>query len=273
MKRIAANGLSHAVRDVGEGPAVVLLHGFPDTSSMWEPQIELLSQAGWRAIAPDLRGRGDTDIPQQIEDYEIPNIVGDVTAIMDALGVERAHVVGHDWGAVIAWALAAYAPQRVDRLVVMAVGHPDASGDPTIEALQKGWYRLLFQFAAAEEILQHNDWNLTRILLDGQADFEHYRAILSAPRALTGALNWYRANLPPERLAGGGGSMPKVQAPTLGLFGARDQYLTEAAMVRSATKVTGEWRYEQFASAGHWLHIDEPERFNRLLLEFLGTPG
>ena len=273
MKHIAANGLNHAVRDVGEGPAVVLLHGFPDTSSMWEPQIELLSQAGWRAIAPDLRGRGQTEMPAQLADYTIPNIVGDVTAIMDELGVERAHVVGHDWGAVIAWALAAYDPQRVEKLVVLSVGHPGASGGPSLEALQKGWYRLLFQFDSAEDILRHNDWAMLRVMLEGQTEFEQHRNVLAAPGALTAGINWYRANMPPERLMADGPTMPEVQAATFGLFGGRDPYLTEQAMAQSATKVAGEWRYELFADAGHWLHIDEPERFNQLLLEFLGAPG
>lgn len=272
MASISANGLEHHVVVEGEGPAVLLLHGFPDTSELWRPQIAALSHAGYRAIAPDLRGRGRTQQPVAIEDYALPAIVQDVVAVMDALGIERAHIVGHDWGAVVAWSLAAYLPDRVERLVTMAVGHPGAAGKPTIEALQKGWYRLLFQFPSAEAILQADDWHLMRVMLDGQADFERYRAILSAPGALTAGLNWYRATLPPERLTGGAGAMPSVHAPTLAFFGARDRYLTEDAMRRSETKVDGVWRYERFDDAGHWLQVDEPERFNRLLLEFLAAP-
>lgn len=273
MTRLDANGLTHEIIDAGQGTPVVLLHGFPDTSELWRPQITALNEAGFRTIAPDLRGRGQTQQPASVEDYALANIVRDVTAIMDALGVERAHIVGHDWGAAVAWSIATYLPDRVDRLVAMAVGHPGASGKPTLEALQKGWYRLLFQFESAEALLLADEWYLMRVLLDGQADFERYRAILSAPGALTAGLNWYRANLPPERLAGSRGEMPAVRASCLGVFGARDRYLTEDAMRRSETKVSGAWRYERFDDAGHWLQLDEPERFNRLLLEFLGAPA
>lgn len=273
MPQIDANGLSHHVIVEGDGPAVLLLHGFPDTAEMWRAQISALVGAGFRTIAPDLRGRGNTEQPAWVEDYALPNIVQDVVTIMDALGVERAHVVGHDWGAVVAWSLAAYLPDRVDRLVAVAVGHPGSSDGPTIEALQKGWYRLLFQFDVAEAMLQADDWRLMRVLLNGQADFEHYRNILSAPGALTAGLNWYRANLPPERLTGGVSTMPAVSAPTLAIFGANDRYLTEDAMRRSETKVTGGWRFERFDDAGHWLQTDESERFNRLLLEFLAAPA
>src|SRR5439155_20638906 len=102
MKRIEANGLTFAVLDEGEGQPVLLLHGFPDSSRLWRNQVPALVAAGYRVIAPDLRGFGESDKPENVDDYNILNIAADVFGILDALGVERTHVVGHDWGAVIA---------------------------------------------------------------------------------------------------------------------------------------------------------------------------
>ncbi|HEU5440891.1 MAG TPA: alpha/beta hydrolase, partial [Ktedonobacterales bacterium] len=126
MPEITANGLRFFVVDEGAGAPVVLLHGFPDTSYVWRHQISALVGAGFRAIAPDLRGRGKSEWPKRVEDYQLSNIVADVAGIMDALGVERAHIVGHDWGAAVAWLFASLLPQRVDRLVVLSVGNPAA---------------------------------------------------------------------------------------------------------------------------------------------------
>ena len=273
MPDITANGLRFFVVDEGEkGRApVVLLHGFPDTSYVWRYQIPALVGANFRVIAPDLRGRGRSERPERVEDYALSRIVGDVVGIMDALGVERAHIVGHDWGAAVAWLFASLLPQRVDHLVVLSVGHPAATGRPTLEALQKGWYRLLVQFPGSEDILRQDDWYLMRTLLQGGGDADRYLDDLSQPGALTAGLNWYRANLPPQRLAGPPPQLPPVQAPTLGVFSTGDLYLTEDAMLRSAEQVAGPWRYERIEGVSHWIPVEAPEQLNRLLLEFLGT--
>jgi pimeloyl-ACP methyl ester carboxylesterase len=270
MADVTANGLRFHAVDEGQGTPVVLLHGFPDTSALWRAQVQALVGAGYRAIAPDLRGRGQTERPERVEDYAISHSVRDVGALLDTLEIPRAHIVGHDWGAAVAWGVAALLPQRVDHLVVISVGHPGARGRPTLEQLQKGWYRLLFQFEGiAETLVQQDDWYLLRELLQGGGDIERYIADLAEPGALTAALNWYRANLPPERLLGTSLTFPPIQVPTLGIFGTGDLYSTEAPMVRSEEFVTGGWRYERFEGAGHWIPLEEPELLNRLLLEFL----
>jgi pimeloyl-ACP methyl ester carboxylesterase len=273
MPRIDANGLGFEVADEGNGTPVVLLHGFPDTSSLWRHQVAALTGAGFRTIAPDMRGRGQSDRPADVADYALQKIVGDVTGIMDALGIKRAHVVGHDWGAAVAWLVAMLAPDRVDRLVAISVGAPGAAGLPTLEDLQKSWYRILFLFEGmAEDLAQRNDWYLMRTLLQGGGDdFDAYTANLSQPGALTAALNWYRANLPVERLVPGGPGLrlPPVVAPTMGVFGTADLYLSEAAMVNSASKVTGQWRYERLEGVGHFVPVEAPDRLNALLLDFL----
>jgi pimeloyl-ACP methyl ester carboxylesterase len=271
MARIEANGLGFEVAEEGAGTPVVLLHGFPDTSALWRHQVAALTGAGFRTIAPDMRGRGRSDRPPEVADYALTKIVGDVTGIMDALGVQRAHVVGHEWGAAVAWLVAMLAPTRVDHLVVISVGAPGAAGPPTLEALQKGWYRILFDIpGVAEELIQRNDWYLMRTLLEGSGEnFETYIANVSEPGALTAALNWYRANVPVQRLLGPAPPLPPVAAPTMGVFGTADVALTEDAMVKSASKVSGPWRYERLEGIGHFIPLDAADQLNKLLLDFL----
>ncbi len=272
MPEIIVNGLRFFVVDEGEksGPTALLLHGFPDTSYVWRHQIPALVAAGFRAIAPDLRGRGRSERPDQVEDYALSKIVRDVAGIMDALGVERAHVVGHDWGAAVAWLFASLLPQRVDRLVVLSVGHPATRARPSLEALQKGWYRLLIQFPGSEEIFRQDDWYLMRTLLQGGGDVGQYLEDLAEPGALTAGMNWYRANMSPQQLVAPPPQLPPVQAPTLGVFSTGDLYLTEDDMLLSAEHVAGPWRYERIEGVSHWIPVEATERLNRLLLEFLG---
>ena len=267
---VEANGLRFRVEDRGSGAPVVLLHGWPDTSRLWRRQIDALTAAGYRAIAPDLRGRGHSDRPSQVSDYALSSTVQDLTGILDALGVQRAHVVGHDWGAVAAWLVASLAPDRVDRLVAISVGFPGAAGRPTLDALQKAWHRLLFLFeGVAEDLLRQDGWYLLRELLQTYPDLDAALAEFGDPSALTASLNWYRANLPVERLLGGAPSLPKVAAPALGIWSAGDLYVTEESMTRSAEWVSGPWRYERVEDASHWIPLDSPEVLNPLLLGFL----
>jgi pimeloyl-ACP methyl ester carboxylesterase len=250
---------------------VLLLHGFPDSSRVWRNQIPALVAAGFRVIAPDLRGFGESDRPEAVEDYRITRSLADVLAILDALDVERAHVVGHDWGAGLAWVVAGLAPERVERLVAMSVGHPNTQHDPTLEERRRAWYMLFFQFpGVAEDVLARDDWKLMREWTAGARDRERYLEDLSRPGALTAGLNWYRANVRPERELKPRRPFPAVAAPTLGLWSTADEYLMERPMLESAAHVTGGWRYERVEGAGHWLQLDASERVNELLLAHLG---
>ena len=271
MQRVLGDGIELALVDEGAGQPVLLLHGFPDSSQGWRYQVEALLAAGMRVIAPDLRGFGESDKPSGVEEYGIGRSVRDMIALLDELRVDRAHVVGHDWGAGLAWSLAAFVPDRVDRLAVLSVGHPHAYREPSLEQRQKGWYQLLFQFAGvAEELLTRNDWKLFRELLAGARDGERFLADLSRPGALTAGLNWYRANSDPRHELESGRDFPTVAAPTIALWSSGDAYLTEEPMLDSASYVTGPWRYERIDGPGHWLQVDAPERVNELLLDFLG---
>ncbi|HXQ15762.1 MAG TPA: alpha/beta hydrolase [Caulobacteraceae bacterium] len=271
-KHLEISGLNFALQDEGDGDAVLLLHGFPDSRAVWRKQVPALVSAGYRVVAPDLRGFGETDKPEGVEAYAIPNLVGDVAGIMDALELKSAHVVGHDWGAAVAWAVAAFMPERVKDLVVLSVGHPSSFyGSAPIAQREKSWYMLLFQFPNAEELLAANDWQLFREWGRHHAHMEHAVAALSAPGALTAGLNWYRANVNPLAPPV---AFPPVGSRTMGVWSTGDVFLTEESMTGSARYVTAPWRYERINEASHWLQLDRPDLVNSLLLDFLqgGTP-
>jgi pimeloyl-ACP methyl ester carboxylesterase len=269
--RIPGDGIELEVLDAGDhaDPPVLLVHGFPDSSYLWRHQVEALTGAGLRAIAPDMRGFGASDKPQDVEDYRLTRAVADLVAVLDALDLRTVKLVGHDWGAAVAWVLAALHPERVERLVAMSVGHPGAQRR-AIEDREKAWYTLLFQFeGVAEELLRRDDWKLLREWLRNDGDVERYVEDLSRPGALTAGLSWYRANLHPKRQLEPRPRLPPVQAPTLGIWSTGDHYLNEAPMLDSAAHVSGPWHYERIDGASHWMQLDARERVNELLLEFL----
>jgi pimeloyl-ACP methyl ester carboxylesterase len=270
LREIEGDGVTLAVQDEGEGPPVLLIHGFPDSHRLWRHQVPALVAAGKRVIVPDLRGFGESERPPDVAAYAIRHSLADMLAVLDALGIERVQVVGHDWGAAVAWGLAAFAPERVERLAVLSVGHPRALAEPTMEQREKSWYMLLFQFEdVAEAMLQRDDWRLLHAWLRDNGDAEQYIADFSRPGALTAGLNWYRANAAPARQLQERAGFPPVTVPTLGIWSSGDDYLTEAPMARSGEHVEGQWRYERIEGASHWIQLDAPERLNELLLGFL----
>jgi pimeloyl-ACP methyl ester carboxylesterase len=268
MRRIAGDGVTLAVLDEGAGQPVLLIHGFPDSHRLWRHQMRALTAAGMRAVAPDMRGFGESGRPEAVSDYAVGRSVADMVAVLDELGIERAHVVGHDWGATVAWVLASVAPERVDRLVALSVAHPMVLRDPPFEQREKSWYSLLFQFeGVAEELIRRDDWAMMRTWLRGNGDVDNYIADLSRPGALTAGLNWYRA-APPSRELDRRRELPPVQAPTMGIWSTGDDYLIEL-MPQSEQYVAGPFRYERVEGASHWMQLDQPERVNELLLDFL----
>jgi pimeloyl-ACP methyl ester carboxylesterase len=142
---IEAKGLRFHVRDEGEGEPLLLLHGFPDSGRLWRHQVPVLTAADYRAVVPDLRGFGESDRPDGVGSYAMPLLVGDLVSMLDALGIERATVVGHDWGAAVGWTLAAVLPTRVTRLVALTVGHPSGFFADPIGQRERSWYMLFFQ--------------------------------------------------------------------------------------------------------------------------------
>jgi pimeloyl-ACP methyl ester carboxylesterase len=272
--RIELNGIGINVADTGQGPPVLLLHGWPDSHELWRHQVAALTAAGYRTIAPDLRGLGDSDKPGTVEEYGMMHMVGDQAALLDHLQVPKAHLVAHDWGAAIAWSMAALMPERVASLTCLAVGHPTAFATAGWAQRQRSWYMLLFQFAGiAERWLSQDDFRNLREWAH-HPDHDAVVARLRDPEALSASLGMYRANVPPESLLSPPPELPPIQAPTMGVWGTDDLALTEEGMTGSAAFVAGPWRYERIEGAGHWLQLEVPDRVNLLLLDFLsGIPG
>jgi pimeloyl-ACP methyl ester carboxylesterase len=267
---VEANGIGLEVEVEGGpgGTPVLLLHGWPDSHRLWRHQVEALTAAGYRTIAPDLRGFGASDAPEDVEAYGVGHSVGDALAILDELGVARAHVVGHDWGAPVAWLLGTLSPDRVDHLVALSVGHPGAFRAAGLPQREKSWYMLLFQVpGVAERWLSDNGYANFREWA-GHPDVDAVTADLSRPGRLTASLNWYRANVPPSALVDPPLELPPVTTPTMGVWSSGDFALTEANMEGSAAFVSGGWRYERIDGAGHWMQLEAPDQLNALLLDF-----
>ena len=267
--RVDVDGVGIEYEVTGEGPPVMLLHGFPDSGRLWRHQVPALAEAGFKVIVPDLRGYGRSDKPPEVAAYTMDLLVGDVLAVMAAAGAERAHVVGHDWGAGIAWAIASLAADLVDHLVALSVGHPATFFADGFEQNEKSWYMLLFQFkGVAEQWLSADDWANFRAWAR-HPDADAAIAELEADGSLTPGLNYYRANIPPEVFVQSGLEFPPVQAPTMGVWSSGDVALTEGQMTSSASNVAGSWRYERLDGPGHWLQLEAPDEVNRLLVDFL----
>lgn len=230
--------------------------------------IPFLLENGYRTIAPDLRGFGRSSRPDGTEKYTASHLIGDVIGLLDRLSVQRAHFVAHDWGAAIAWMIAAQVPERVSSLTALSVGHPAAFRAAGLPQREKSWYVLLFQFAGvAEEWLSGEDFHNFRLWAE-HPDSDEVVARLKDPAALTASLSLYRAILPPEWLITPNPAFP-VPVPVMGVFGTADMGLCEEQMTDSELYVAGTWRYERLVAAGHWLPLETPDKINSLLLDFL----
>ncbi len=265
--RVSASGVVLHVRQSGKGPAVLLLHGFPDSSALWTPVMAILVQAGCRVIAPDLRGFGQSDAPPRVSDYSLGNVVADLRTLVTRLTADApVHVVGHDWGAVAGWCLALEHPQVVSSLVALSVGHPREYAVSGMEQKVKGLYTLFWQFPGlSERWLEQRDYAGLRGWARQHPQLEQCVQDLSRPGRLTAGLNWYRANLRRVLL----GSWEPCRVPTLGVWSSRDHFLAEDQMRKSARRMQAPWRYERIDNAGHWLPLEQPERIAELVLDHL----
>lgn len=282
-ERVKAGDIRLSVTLEGDGDPVILLHGFPELAYSWRHQIPALAAAGYRAIAPDLRGYGASDRPSRVEDYGIQALAGDVVALMDALGLARAHVVGHDWGGSLAWVAATLHPDRVASLVILNSPHPVASAEARNEDPEqraKSWYMLLFQFpGVAEAWLSSNDFHNLREMVFrnaapgtlGAEDEAVFVDAFAKEGALTAALNYYRANMPAAAWLRPPPQLPPVTVPTMVVWGEADTYLGLGLLERSITKVAGPLRVERLPGVSHWVQQEAPDRVNALLVDWLGN--
>jgi pimeloyl-ACP methyl ester carboxylesterase len=260
--RVEARGLTFEVRTGGPegGEPVLLLHGFPQHGGEWDDVTPALHAAGLRTYAPDQRGYSPGARPAEVSDYRVPELVADAVALLDALGVEAAHVVGHDWGAVVAWALAARHPERVRTLTAVSVPHPAAFGhalanDPRQRA--RSSYMVLFrQPGKAEKVLLALRAAALRKLLSGVGDagrVARYADPLREPGALTGALNWYRAMSGKDFATVG-----PVTVPTTYVWSDKDAAIGRIAAEGCARHVTGEYRFVELSGVTHWIPDQAP---------------
>lgn len=245
---------------------ILMLHGFPDEAAMWQPMMATLHAAGYRVIAPDTVGCGQSEIAPRRADYDVFKIVGDHVALLDHLGIAQVHLVGHDWGAAIAWFFAMHTPQRLKSLCAMSVGHPAAYVGAGWKQKLMAWYIAYFHLAGiAERALLGNSRFSMRRVFGSHPQMDEVMARLSQPGRLTAALRPYRANIVPNILFS---THPRVRLPVLGLHSAGDAFLDVDQMQNSAQHVDGPFRFEALPG-GHWIPIDQPARAAELLLEHL----
>jgi len=265
--QLSVNGLRMHVMSAGQGPAVLLLHGFPDTHIVWRKQIAPLVRAGYRVLAPDLRGYGQTDAPQAVSAYRLEHVCADMLALLDVLAIERVRLVGHDWGAAIGWKLCRQAPERFEQFAALSVGHPAAFARAGVLQMLRSSYMLWFMLPGlAEKSLSAGDFYLMRRFTADTTQVRYWRKSLGEAGRLTAALNYYRANLPQgPRLAA---ASEPVRVPVMGLWSSLDPALGETQMRDSSRYVAETFRYERVDGADHWLQLTAPDRVNALLLDF-----
>ncbi len=266
-RRVALDGITLNAVDEGEGPTLLLVHGFPDDHRVWSKQTPALVAAGYRVIAPDMRGCGESELAARVSDYRIDRLCADLVGMLDALGPEQVHLVGHDLGAVIGWHFAMHDPGRVMRFAALSVGHPLSYAKSGLEQKLKGWYVLMFQLRGiAEFLLRAFNWALFRFLTNQPDQAQHWIERLQRPGRLTAAINYYRANLGLLLQR----QYPAVLPPVMGIWSAGDRFLSERQMLDSAPILANGWRYERVEGASHcWLQLEAPDRVNALLLGFL----
>ncbi|GAA0199295.1 alpha/beta fold hydrolase [Haladaptatus pallidirubidus] len=282
------NGVRLHYVEAGEGPLVVLLHGFPEFWYSWRKQIPALTEAGYRVVAPDLRGYNASEKPHGVEQYGLDELVGDVLGLIDHFEEESAHVVGHDWGGVIAWEIAIRHTERVEKLAALNAPHPERFREllRTPEQLRRSWYVFYFQLPWLPERLLsvRNYAPIAELLRDGaenpdafdETDIRRYVEAAAQPGALTSAINYYRA-LFRERagkeiraLFGDGRGDFDVQTPTLLIWGEQDVAL-RVELTEGMEQWVPDLRVERLPNASHWVQNDEPEKVSELLVEFFDT--
>lgn len=259
-----------------DGPVVVLLHGFPQRNTSWDAVIARLTARGFRCLAPNQRGYSPGARPTRRRDYRMSELVDDAVALIDAGGAERVHLVGHDWGAAVAWGVAATVPDRLASVSPLSVPHPGAflRALPTSRQGLASWYMYYYQLPRLPELrLLGPDGKGKRItetlLHSGQTPdaAERDTREMVKPGALTAALNWYRA-MPLSDLRAAG---QKITVPTLYVWSDRDIALTAKPAHDTAKYVTGPYRFETLAGASHWLPDEKPDVVADLLLEWFAA--
>lgn len=276
---IATNGIRLNVVQAGpeEGTLVILLHGFPEFSYGWRHQIPCLASAGYRVWAPDQRGYNLSDKPDGVAAYTLDVLAADVIGLIDAAGQQRAFVIGHDWGAAVAWWIAQKYPERLAKMVIINVAHGKVMERQlrrNFAQLRKSWYIFFFQIPRLPEWLARlRNWQIPTQALKrssrpgtfSDSDLEQYRGAWSQPNAYRSMLNWYRAIMqrPPTPPAN-----PRISVPTLLIWGAQDHFLGRE-LAQPSIDLCDDGRLVFIEEATHWVQHEEADRVNELIGSFL----
>lgn len=276
------NDLSLHVVEAGpaDGPLLILLHGFPEFWWAWRHQITPFAERGYHVVVPDLRGYNTSAAPQEVSAYRLETLIADVMALADQFQVDRFHLVGHDWGGIIAWGVGAAYPERLNRLVILDAPHPDIWGDQALkhptQAL-RSTYVALFQLPwLPEATLGALDFAGLRTMVESTAradtfkpgEIECYTEAWAHPGSLTAMLNYYRALGERDKPA----QPARISAPTLVIWGENDSFL-EQHVARAALDLCDKGQLSIIGGATHWLHLEEPERVNAEIIQFLASEG
>jgi len=273
---VEANGLRFFTLAAGpaDGEMAILLHGFPEGAESWLKQVAALARAGLLVVAPDMRGYGRSDAPDQVGEYAMPKLVEDVAGIIKAFGRTSAHVAGHDWGAMVAWFFADRHPEMTKSLTVLSVGHPAAlaaaAAEDDDQKTRSQYINLFLLEGKAESVLSEDGFRRLRAMLtsgipDGIAD--QFVRSASRPGRLTAGLNYYRANLSRDNPWTALGRELKITAPTVLLWGDQDPALGRLQAENTARHMTGDYRLEVLEGAGHWLQFERPDEVCRSLVQ------
>ena len=283
-RRVEANGQTFAVDEAGEGDAVALcLHGFPECRFSWRFQLPALAAAGWRAVAPDGRGYGDSSRPANRDAYRIEHLVADAAALFDALGARRRLLVGHDWGAMVAWSFAIARTRPLDGLVVMNVPHPAVFHRVLRSSwAQRGrsWYIGFSQLPwLPEALLTAGRARAVARAFSGMAVnkaafpldvLEHYRRNALRPGAMTAMLNYYRANF--AGLSKDAAPSPAIEVPTLMIWGEEDTALG-LELTEGYEPYVADFTLDRLPGVSHWVQQEAPDAVNARLLAWLDRRG
>ena len=271
-QRVAlGSGITLSVTTKGEGPPVVLLHGFPQNSYTWRRHLPSLADAGFRAIAPDMRGYGSSDKPKAVADYKTTHLIADVRALVHALGYDKVHLVGHDWGAVVAFHVAAAHPEMIDRLVILNGPHPDVFRESLFWSQAqrtRSWYIFLFQLPFLPERVLARKGMLARMFrfygpgVFSDEDLAAYTDAVRKPGAARSMVNYYRAAARWYR------KIPLITRPTLVLWGERDLAL-HSSLVDGLQKHVADLTVKRFPDASHWLNEEKPVEVHQEIVRFL----
>jgi epoxide hydrolase 4 len=262
--------------EAGDGPLIVLLHGFPEFWFGWRLQIEPLVAAGFRVVAPDTRGYNLSSKPEAFEAYAVDLLAADIRGLIEERGAKSALLVGHDWGGSIAWTVAMNHPEVVERLAILNAAHPRRlqEGLHNPNQLRKSWYFFFFATPALpESVVPTRDWHFFRHFLHDAKppytpqEIEQYVEAWSQPGAAAGMINYYRASVRQSQKEAVAKLRP-ISAPTLVIWGERDSYLGPELAEPDRDDVPNLDRVERLPDASHWVQHDEPERVNRLLIDF-----